>query len=297
MNSDNNKDSGIPTFSLLDETFYSSDNLIEQKKKPDNDSKLDNSYNNIPAKSIVAKILVVGDVSVGKTSLVNRLTLNKFEDVYKATIGTDFMTVKVFKEGYNISLNFWDIAGSSRPRDQPNVFYKGASLVLCVADIMNAETYHKCLIWKAELDDRFQNKLGKGISESNIGANDDDNNNDGINNVPIIFIANKFDICLTEQAKADAQANVNTFRKDNEFVFGTCVSAKNTENIEELKSVIINILIAQSKAGLIVDLRSKARDLSIVSLYNEDDGRDSYSNVGTNLVLNDAKRGGMGCGC
>lgn len=40
------------------------------------------------------KVIVVGDHSVGKTSLVRRFSEGKYADVYKATIGVDFIYQK-----------------------------------------------------------------------------------------------------------------------------------------------------------------------------------------------------------
>jgi GTPase SAR1 family protein len=36
------------------------------------------------------KILVIGDVGTGKTSLVNRIVYNSFSEKYKATVGCEF---------------------------------------------------------------------------------------------------------------------------------------------------------------------------------------------------------------
>ena len=59
----------------------------------------------------MSKIVVLGDMNVGKSSLIKRLVNNTFNYEYKATIGVDFEVVK-----YNIlqkvfNLQIWDTAG------------------------------------------------------------------------------------------------------------------------------------------------------------------------------------------
>ena len=60
------------------------------------------------------KIIVVGDVNVGKTSLLNRYCYNRFDNFIKPTIGCDFST-KILNNinGKIIRLQLWDIAGKS----------------------------------------------------------------------------------------------------------------------------------------------------------------------------------------
>ena len=63
---------------------------------------------------IFIKIVVLGDISVGKTSLLNQYCFKKFDSNVGPTIGCDFF--KKIKKNYskkkrNVKLQFWDIAG------------------------------------------------------------------------------------------------------------------------------------------------------------------------------------------
>jgi len=62
---------------------------------------------------IVLKVILVGDVAVGKTSMVKRLVDNTFSTVHMATIGVDFLTKKMKVGGQQVTLRIWDIAGSA----------------------------------------------------------------------------------------------------------------------------------------------------------------------------------------
>ncbi|MFX1425761.1 MAG: Rab family GTPase [Promethearchaeota archaeon] len=66
---------------------------------------------NEPSKKLRYKITVVGDVRVGKTSLITKYTLGTFETDYIETIGAQFSKYDKEIDGNSIRLLFWDIAG------------------------------------------------------------------------------------------------------------------------------------------------------------------------------------------
>lgn len=46
-------------------------------------------------KKLLLKVIILGDSSVGKTSLMNQYVNKRFSNQYKATIGADFLTKEV----------------------------------------------------------------------------------------------------------------------------------------------------------------------------------------------------------
>ncbi|KAF6715766.1 Ras-related protein Rab-34 [Oryzias melastigma] len=62
----------------------------------------------------VAKVIVVGDVAVGKTCLISRFCKGAFDKNYKATIGVDFEMERFEVLGVPFSLQLWDTAGQER---------------------------------------------------------------------------------------------------------------------------------------------------------------------------------------
>ncbi|MHA1332213.1 MAG: Rab family GTPase, partial [Candidatus Hodarchaeales archaeon] len=72
------------------------------------------------------KIILAGDGSVGKTTLINRFVTGRFTSDYKATIGVDIFS-KRFKVNDNaINLQIWDIAGQSLFKNFRRKFYSQA---------------------------------------------------------------------------------------------------------------------------------------------------------------------------
>lgn len=58
------------------------------------------------------KVLVVGDLGVGKTAIIRRYVHQVFSHHYRATIGVDFaLKVLHWDPGTVIRLQLWDIAG------------------------------------------------------------------------------------------------------------------------------------------------------------------------------------------
>jgi len=86
------------------------------------------------------KILLLGDFSVGKTSLVRRYVDSAFDDKYLTTIG-----VKISKKLCNIAgveceLLIWDVEGSTPSKKISLGYYKGASGAIFVSDVGRRET-------------------------------------------------------------------------------------------------------------------------------------------------------------
>uniref|UniRef100_A0A8C4VS29 Ras-related protein Rab-34 n=1 Tax=Gopherus evgoodei TaxID=1825980 RepID=A0A8C4VS29_9SAUR len=83
----------------------------------------------------ISKIIVVGDLSVGKTCLINRFCKDTFDKNYKATIGVDFEMERFEVLGVPFSLQLWDTAGQERFKCIASTYYRGAQAIVIVFDV------------------------------------------------------------------------------------------------------------------------------------------------------------------
>ena len=88
-----------------------------------------------------AKLVVMGDISVGKSSLLARYINNTFDQFNESTIGAAFFTKHVQSEnGENVNLEIWDTAGQERYDSLLPMYYRGANIIIFVFDVNNPIT-------------------------------------------------------------------------------------------------------------------------------------------------------------
>ena len=109
------------------------------------------------------KIAVVGDPTVGKTSLILRYTNNAFRRAYVSTLGVH-VSKKVFKteDSTIIQLVLWDIGGQDKFRRMRQQFYHGSDAIFLIFDLTNLESFSNITTWYSDI----QSKLN--ISEDEL---------------------------------------------------------------------------------------------------------------------------------
>jgi len=86
------------------------------------------------------KILLLGDFSVGKTSLVRRYVDGAFDDKYLTTIGVKISKKVLTFANFECELLIWDVEGSTPSKKISLGYYKGASGAILVSDVGRRET-------------------------------------------------------------------------------------------------------------------------------------------------------------
>lgn len=81
------------------------------------------------------KVVLVGDISVGKTSIMNRFFDIKYQDSYDPTIGVDYHLKELYYRSKVIKLQFWDSAGQEKYRSLIPSYVRGSSLIFIVFDL------------------------------------------------------------------------------------------------------------------------------------------------------------------
>eukprot|EP01067_Filipodium_phascolosomae_P000130 Filipodium_phascolosomae@DN1107_c0_g1_i1.p1 len=92
-------------------------------------------------------ILVLGEKSVGKTSIIMRLSEGVFDDSYITTLGVDLKRHFLTINNNKVQLQLWDTAGQERYRTITPNYYRQAAGILLVFDICRAETFDLIDTW------------------------------------------------------------------------------------------------------------------------------------------------------
>ena len=102
-----------------------------------------------------AKVMLLGDIGVGKSSLARRLLFDTFESEYKTTIGVDVRTCDVTTSEGPLRLILWDTDGDFGMSIFETLYMRGASAAVIVADASRPAT----LVKLANLSRGFAERL------------------------------------------------------------------------------------------------------------------------------------------
>lgn len=84
---------------------------------------------------VTFKIVLVGDATVGKTSIANRHIYHRFSNLVCSTIGASFMAYSPTIDDEEVKVNIWDTAGQERFRSFTSLYYRDADLAIVVFDL------------------------------------------------------------------------------------------------------------------------------------------------------------------
>ncbi len=119
-----------------------------------------------------AKVILLGQSTVGKSSLIKRYFEEDFSESTPPTFSSVFMT-KIFDDhpaGKSLSLNVWDTCGQEKYMSIASLYYKDAHVVLLVIDVDNSDSL--------EMAGRYLEEMNKTC-----------------NQIPyILLVANKIDL-------------------------------------------------------------------------------------------------------
>ncbi|MGV9172135.1 MAG: Rab family GTPase [Promethearchaeia archaeon] len=167
------------------------------------------------------KIMMLGDASVGKTSLVLRYISGSFLDDLKLTIGVDFYSKNTLVDDTKVKLQIWDFGGEERFRFLLSQYVKGANGAFFLYDITNSLSLDHLPDWTQ-------------IIRENAG------------DIPIVLIGSKKD--LEEYRVVSYEEGVLAAQKYNLASFME-LSSKTGENVEKAFKVITKILLDKTKSG------------------------------------------------
>ena len=166
------------------------------------------------------KVVIIGDINVGKTSLLLRFVDGTFSET-ECTSGVDIKYITLDIENSPYKLDIWDTAGHERFRTITSSYYVGAKGIAIVYDVTNQQSFWNVKQW---------------IEETNNYIKDH-------NNVAKVLVGNKVD---------DKESKKISFEEgkqlaDQYHVPFLEVSAKTDENVSQIFTTITKMLIQLDK--------------------------------------------------
>ncbi|XP_077193889.1 ras-related protein Rab-39B-like isoform X2 [Paroedura picta] len=98
------------------------------------------------------RIIMLGDSTVGKSSLLKCYTEGVFLESTSQTVGVDFYVHFLeIKPGLRIKLQFWDTAGQERFRSVTRSYYRNSAGGMLMFDLTNRVSFESIKKWHQEV--------------------------------------------------------------------------------------------------------------------------------------------------
>jgi small GTP-binding protein len=187
-----------------------------------------------------AKILLIGDGSVGKTSLRNQYLDKQFDTDYLPTLGADFVgkeaLIKTNSGWKDLKFQIWDLAGQPSFKQVRGMYYRGAVGALFIFDVTRPETLYSIEKWIEEL---VKHVVFPEVSLCIIGNKTDLRSDTSVT----AEIAKRI-------IREDLTQNYQIFSKDIEYLE---TSAKTGENVERAFQMLGKQILESMRYRRIID--------------------------------------------
>ncbi|CAI4034772.1 hypothetical protein SMKI_11G2220 [Saccharomyces mikatae IFO 1815] len=178
------------------------------------------------------KLVLLGDSSVGKSSIVHRFVKDTFDELRESTIGAAFLSQSITihpNDGGEvkdviIKFEIWDTAGQERYKSLAPMYYRNANAALVVYDITQEDSLQKARNWVDEL----KNKVG-----------DDD--------LVIYLLGNKVDLCQ-ESASTEPSPESNKGEDDEQKV--RVISTEEAKQYAQEQGLLFREVSAKTGEGV-----------------------------------------------
>ncbi len=100
---------------------------------------------------LFAKVEIVGDLKVGKTSLIKRLTEDIFDEDYSPTLGYEFTPYLIKVNDTILKFQIWDMCGNENYRSVLLNLYRNAALGILVYSVTNRKSFENLPNWITQL--------------------------------------------------------------------------------------------------------------------------------------------------
>ena len=157
------------------------------------------------------KVILVGEMGTGKTSLINTAIGLQFQEKLASTTTNSIMNKMVKINGKTYSINLWDTIGQEKYRSLTKIFMKRAKIVIFVYDITSLNTFKELNYWFDSTKDIINEQTVMGI------------------------VGNKSDLFLEEEVK---ETDARKLAKEKGFEFALTSAKNSTMFCEFLEKLI-----------------------------------------------------------
>ena len=95
----------------------------------------------------MVKIIMVGSINVGKTSLVTKYATGKVPCQTKSTKTASFISKNKVLDGINFEIKLWDTAGQEKYKSLTKLFMKEAKIAVLVYSIIDEDSFNSLNEW------------------------------------------------------------------------------------------------------------------------------------------------------
>ncbi|KAJ3438859.1 ras and ef-hand domain-containing protein [Anaeramoeba flamelloides] len=101
---------------------------------------------------------MLGDCSVGKSSILIKFSEDKFSESVESTVGAAFASKSIFNGEKEITLQIWDTAGQERFHSLSLLYYRETHGAIVVYDITSKASFERAKLWIEEIRENIDNK-------------------------------------------------------------------------------------------------------------------------------------------
>ena len=105
-----------------------------------------------------AKLIIVGEATVGKTSIILQYNENQFIETYITTIGNDKTIKEMTIKDKKLKVEIWDTAGQEKFRAVNKIFMKNTQIALIVYSITDKNSFEQLKFWIEQVKEINKNE-------------------------------------------------------------------------------------------------------------------------------------------
>ncbi|XP_006628677.3 ras-related protein Rab-7b-like isoform X2 [Lepisosteus oculatus] len=175
-------------------------------------------------KQVELKIIILGALGVGKTSLLHQYIHQQFHEDYRSTLGASVLSKNITVDRSAVKLQIWDTGGQERFRAVVSSFYKGADGCVLVFDVTDRDSFLELEGWRQDI-------LEKSHPPDP--------------SLPFVVLGNKIDMEERQVTRSEALSWC-----EDRHIPCLEVSAKNNINVEQAFQTLAKHALIKYKEGL-----------------------------------------------